>query len=404
MLSGEDINDNLEINEQLILDDKNNANINIIDKRGNAEIGNNNITANNNNNNNYMEFTKDSTARNNMCFSNDFSGYTATMNLCMFGDDVPSSSSSSSSYETMYFDGYDDRNPIIPSTLDNLNPLPTPQYDFDAEMLGDGSGNGLGYGTDDPMAVNYRGTPNAAAMPGPPLSSLMSAGPEYYSHPYTMQGHSFSSSSSSSSSSLQLPGGEMPTQQGCSSSATISPVIPVMVPSASPLTEAGTRARNSKSSNNTAIAAAAAAGKGSPGQNCTSSGHVVRKYTQRAPRGPESSAMAALDPAVKEFRREKNKRAAREFRDRQKKLLNDLTTRVKDLETERDGLAIRLQYMENEVKLYKEQINDYRTAMLKFTVSTASQSQMQQTPQTQIMPQPQLQSQPNSQIQTSTLM
>lgn len=107
-------------------------------------------------------------------------------------------------------------------------------------------------------------------------------------------------------------------------------------------------------------------------QNSTSSGHVVRKYTQRAPRGPESSAMAALDPAVKEFRREKNKRAAREFRDRQKKLLNDLTTRVKDLEAERDGLAIRLQYMENEVKLYKEQINDYRTAMLKFTVSASS--------------------------------
>ena len=82
--------------------------------------------------------------------------------------------------------------------------------------------------------------------------------------------------------------------------------------------------------------------------------------------------MAALDPAVKEFRREKNKRAAREFRDRQKKLLNDLTTRVKDLEAERDGLAIRLQYMENEVKLYKEQINDYRTAMLKFTVSASN--------------------------------
>ena len=277
------------------------------------------------------------------------------------------------SYEAMFYNTGEfeqgSSGSTVPPSLDSMNPLPTPQYEFDTEML-----NG-GYQTfsDDSMYAGYRGTPsmgggsvpldvivtqphlhpssNGQSLSGPPLSSLVPVSTGFYSNSYQQQQQQPQTDLLSAASFSS----ERPAQHG-----DPGPISPAM-PAAAPM-----RSRNVKTGNS--------AGKSSdsPNQNGTSPVRTVRKYTQRAPRPPESSAMAGLDPAVKEFRREKNKRAAREFRDRQKKLLNDLTTRVKDLEAERDGLTIRLQYMENEIRLYKEQINDYRTAMLKFTVSAAA--------------------------------
>ena len=67
------------------------------------------------------------------------------------------------------------------------------------------------------------------------------------------------------------------------------------------------------------------------------------------------------------FRREKNKQAARDFRDRQKKTLQDLNTRVRALETERNALTARLLHRESEAKLYEQQIADYRDLLLLYS-------------------------------------
>ena len=66
-------------------------------------------------------------------------------------------------------------------------------------------------------------------------------------------------------------------------------------------------------------------------------------------------------------RREKNKQAARDFRDRQKKTLQDLNTRVRALETERNALTARLLHRESEAKLYEQQIADYRDLLLLYS-------------------------------------
>ena len=87
------------------------------------------------------------------------------------------------------------------------------------------------------------------------------------------------------------------------------------------------------------------------------------------PSSPESHKGAAREAMDYEtFRREKNKQAARDFRDRQKKTLLDLNNRVRALETERNALTARLLHRESEAQLYEQQIADYRDLLLLYSV------------------------------------